>query len=99
MNDRWWSSTLKASIEVHAEDRGQAVAHPIKVNTKQAVGLWSLLDLNPGCRFPRRTRRCAQTLASAASPGPIVLGVDQSAPLIIAAEDGAANCRRSGYDM
>ena len=57
-----------------------------EVNTRQAVELWSLLDLNPGCRLldaPCGWGRLSRQLAML---GAMVLGVDQSETLLAAAE-------------
>ena len=57
-----------------------------EVNTKQAMELWSLLDLNPGCRLldaPCGWGRLSRRLALL---GAMVLGVDQSETLLNVAE-------------
>ena len=62
-----------------------------EANRKQAAELWSMLDLNPGCRFldaPCGWGRLSRPLAWM---GAAVLGVDQSER-----NASAKNCRRSG---
>jgi 2-polyprenyl-3-methyl-5-hydroxy-6-metoxy-1,4-benzoquinol methylase len=57
-----------------------------EVNTQQAMELWSLLDLNPGCRLldaPCGWGRLSRRLAL---QGAMVLGVDQSETLLNVAE-------------
>lgn len=83
MNE-WWKTFfdqdyLRISGQMFTED----------VNTKQAAELWSMLDLDPGCRLldaPCGWGRLSRPLALL---GAAVLGVDQSETLLALAE-----CRR-----
>ena len=67
-----------------------------EANRKQAAELWSMLDLNPGCRLldaPCGWGRLSRPLAWM---GAAVLGVDQSETLLGWRNASAKNCRRSG---
>lgn len=80
MND-WWETFFDQD---YLRIWGQVFTE--EVNTKQAAELWSLLDLNPGCRVldaPCGWGRLSRRLALL---GAMVLGVDQSEILLTAAE-------------
>lgn len=80
MND-WWETFFDQD---YLRIWGQVFTE--EVNTKQAAELWSLLDLNPGCRVldaPCGWGRLSRRLALL---GAMVLGVDQSQILLTAAE-------------
>ena len=57
-----------------------------EVNAKQAAELWSMLELQPGCRLLDAPCGWGRLSRSLASLGANVLGVDQSATLLAAAE-------------
>ena len=80
MND-WWDTFFDQD---YLRIWGQVFTE--EVNTKQAAELWSLLDLNAGCRLldaPCGWGRLSRRLALL---GAMVLGVDQSETLLTAAE-------------
>lgn len=80
MND-WWETFFD---EDYLKIWGQVFTD--EINAKQASELWSLLDLNAGCRVldaPCGWGRLSRRLASL---GASVLGVDQSETLLTAAE-------------
>lgn len=80
----WWKTFFD---EDYLRIWGQMFADD--VNANQAAELWSMLDLQPGCRLldaPCGWGRLSRPLALL---GATVLGVDQSAPSLAAAE-----CRR-----
>jgi 2-polyprenyl-3-methyl-5-hydroxy-6-metoxy-1,4-benzoquinol methylase len=57
-----------------------------EVNVKQAAELWSMLELQPGCRLLDAPCGWGRLSRSLASLGANVLGVDQSETLLAAAE-------------
>ena len=80
MND-WWETFFDQD---YLRIWGQVFTD--EVNTKQAMELWSLLDLDPGCRLldaPCGWGRLSRRLALL---GAMVLGVDQSETLLNVAE-------------
>jgi 2-polyprenyl-3-methyl-5-hydroxy-6-metoxy-1,4-benzoquinol methylase len=80
VND-WWKTFFD---EDYLRISGHMI--PEETSAKQAADLWSMLDLNPGCRLldaPCGWGRLSHPLASL---GASVLGVDQSETLLAAAE-------------
>src|SRR5215468_1016114 len=80
MNE-WWKTFFDQDYLALVGNRFSEEA-----NTKQAQALWSMLDLNPGCRLldaPCGWGRLSRPLALL---GAKVLGVDQSDILLAAAE-------------
>ena len=57
-----------------------------EINAKQAAELWSMLELQPGCRLLDAPCGWGRLSRSLALLGANVLGVDQSATLLAAAE-------------
>ena len=81
MNE-WWTTFFDQD---YLKIAGQVFSEA--TSAKQAGELWSMLDLEPGCRLldaPCGSGRLSRPLALS---GAIVLGVDQSETLLAAAED------------